>query len=446
MQCRLSQLTAACRYYNVKRSGSKPEVVERILDFLITASRDERSQLSNALNSGVASPIGTRNRSPPWLTARDGQQREAESQPVDATAKFTPPSLEVKSMFANIDAFHPIAPVTHPFLFCSPCKHGSTSFSLDLAELKNMRRQGYSVWIRCISKTAGRNERHVWPKELRVFVNMTQVLKIEEPRKLKKRRDEPSELTAYLQSGKNQIQISVSDPSPSNFTVALVVCGSLSNHNIINTIPAQSSEACRERMKRILDIKSDLLVEDTVDGFRPLDLRCPISLGRISIPAHGTGCSHIRCFDLNAYVSVNRQTSNINLRWTCPICQKVTYPRDLIVDSYVKEIIGSTSENEIEVVLDESTGDWRHLSVEQEATRRGDGGDDPEDSDEELFKTEGNVEEPIVEKMEEVEIVDLDDDIPDETPPQKRQKPELPSLSLPPGRQEDKPLDVIELD
>ena len=409
MQCRVSQLVSACKYYCLKRSGTKNDVVERILTFLITATREERHQLSTALDSGNNSPVMDRSRSPPsngHLT-----RSSVQSVPVSATAApVSPPSAEVKSLFASIDPFHPVAPIANPFLYCAPCRHGSANFSLDLPELKALRRQGYSVWLRGISKAAGRNDRQIWPRELRVFINMTQVAKVEEPKKLKKRRDEAIELTMFLQSGRNQIQISTSDSAPSNFTIALIVCGSLSNQSIINSVPSQSVEYCRQRLCEILGVKSDILVEDSVDGLRPLDLRCPISLDRISVPAHGTNCSHIRCFDLNAFVSVNRQTSNMNLRWNCPICQKVIFPKDMIIDSYVKEILDATTDRDVEVLLDVGTADWKRLSQEQEKSRWNPDDSDgrqPED-DEHLYRTEGGGD-AIEAKTEELVVVDLSD-------------------------------------
>ena len=236
-----------------------------------------------------------------------------------------------------------------------------------------------------------------------MFVNLTQVAAVEEPKKLKKRRDDPLDLTAFLQSGRNHLQFSVSDIAPSNFVLGLILCGSLSNSSIINSVPVQSYERCRDRMKHILQIKTDLMVDQVNNGYRELDLRCPITLDKLRQPARGTMCDHLRCFDLDAFVSVNRQTSNINLRWICPICRKLLLPKDLIQDAYMKAIVDFTPADCLEVSINEENAEWRVAESTHAGARSG----EFSEGDDELYRTEGDEDRDSVPQPE---LIDLDGD------------------------------------
>jgi hypothetical protein len=292
------------------------------------------------------------------------------------------------------------------------------------------------------------SERHVWPRTLRVFVNLTQVAAVEEPKKLKKRRDDPLDLTAFLQSGRNHLQFSVSDMSPPNFILGLILCGSLSNASIINTVPVQSYERCRDRMKHILQVKTDIMVDHVNNGYRELDLRCPISLDKLRQPARGTMCDHLRCFDLDAFVSVNRLTSNINLRWICPICRKLLLPKDLIQDAYMKAIVDFTPTDCLEVSINEDTAEWRAVETTQGGPRSGEWSEDGD----ELYRNEGDGQGPPVNQPD---CIDLDgDDTELEEPYLKKSRPtdQVPPAHVPNQQADRAPVeypnveDIIELE
>jgi hypothetical protein len=437
--CRNYTLHSICELFDLRRYGTKNDMVSRIMAYIKTASSFERGQLMDVLRD---SGNQANNNSPPNPRISPSAIRVArKSHPLlvnqnSETHVFSNPEQNeaLRLLFSSIDPFHPIAPIPNPFLICSVCRSGSTSFNIEIPDLRNWRRQGYSVWLRCISKTASKNDRHIWPKAMSVFSNLSQVAKVDEPKKLKKRRDEPIDFTPFLQSGRNHIQISVTDSRPSDFTIALLVCCGRTNSNLTNSIREESRAACLGRVREILKIKSDLLVEDN----RRLDLRCPITLERISNPARGSECSHLRCFDLNAFMDVNRQTSNINQRWKCPICYKLILPESIVKDMYVKEILDSTRRADSEVLLDDGTGNWKTV----ESSEVDDYDDDETVEEEILYRTEG----PEIPRNN-VEVVNLDDSSDEEPPPLppfKIQRFE-PIVALPPPVPT-KSLDIIELD
>jgi len=443
VRSRLAQLVSACRFFNLKKSGAKPEVLERLLTFLVTASIEERDSLSIALTYANTA-TDQHNMSAP--STRSGSIVESsfsyDRERLINSKEVTSRMLEERScdldtlmeIFENIDPFHPVAPVACPYLLLFNCKSGSTNFSLDLPELKSLRRQGFSVWLRCASTGAGKHDRHVWPREIRVFLNMSQVFKVEEPKKLKKRRDEPVDLTVFFHSGKNQLQLSISDINPRKFTVALMVCGSLGDNAIVSSTSSQSADESKTRLIEILRrIDCDYLVEESNSGFVSLDLRCPISLEKLKSPARGKSCDHLRCFDLNSFVSVNRQTSNINLRWMCPICQRLLLPKDLVIDDYIGEIINTSPDSTLSVLLNRLSGEWKLdeiISSEMYAHQ--------EESETGRPEADECPEEAILRKEILIELIDDSSGDPSDSPAPKRNRTEEPLLS---GG-----LEVIELD
>ncbi|VDQ02293.1 unnamed protein product [Trichobilharzia regenti] len=65
-------------------------------------------------------------------------------------------------------------------------------------------------------------------------------------------------------------------------------------------------------------------------------------------------CSHLQCFDLNSYLTMNLRRP----RWTCPICNTHSPFRDLRVDELFMSIIQDPRSANLEFVHMDSNGDW----------------------------------------------------------------------------------------
>lgn len=55
---------------------------------------------------------------------------------------------------------------------------------------------------------------------------------------------------------------------------------------------------------------------------------CPVSRRRMLLPCRGRTCRHAQCFDLEAYLDLNR----VDPRWACPICTTAVWPEDIVHD------------------------------------------------------------------------------------------------------------------
>lgn len=47
-----------------------------------------------------------------------------------------------------------------------------------------------------------------------------------------------------------------------------------------------------------------------------VSLKCPITFKPIQLPARGSDCKHIQCFDLQSYLQLNCERGS----WRCPVC------------------------------------------------------------------------------------------------------------------------------
>lgn len=87
-----------------------------------------------------------------------------------------------------------------------------------------------------------------------------------------------------------------------------------------------------------------------------LTLLCPISKSIMKLPAKSVKCNHLQCFDLQAFISLNK----IKNTWMCPICMKSCILADLKIDSFLSFIINSINlpTTCVEIELD-ANGKWK---------------------------------------------------------------------------------------
>ncbi|CAL5407267.1 unnamed protein product [Camellia sinensis] len=88
-----------------------------------------------------------------------------------------------------------------------------------------------------------------------------------------------------------------------------------------------------------------------------VNLRCPMSGGRIKTAGRFRPCQHIGCFDLETFVQLNQRSR----KWQCPICLKNYCLEDIIIDPYINRITNMMQDcgedvTEIDVKPD---GSWR---------------------------------------------------------------------------------------
>ncbi|VDL98185.1 unnamed protein product [Schistocephalus solidus] len=117
-------------------------------------------------------------------------------------------------------------------------------------------------------------------------------------------------------------------------------------------LPSETPEALVGAM-----VKAKLTSEDDLqsDGWIPVSLLCPLALTRIEVPVRSANCDHLQCFDLSAYLTLNKKRP----RWSCPVCSSPAPFRDLRRDDFFVQLMADQSLKNAEMVHVDANGHWR---------------------------------------------------------------------------------------
>eukprot|EP00930_Biecheleria_cincta_P098825 TRINITY_DN90476_c0_g1_i1.p1 TRINITY_DN90476_c0_g1~~TRINITY_DN90476_c0_g1_i1.p1 ORF type:complete len:845 (+),score=127.90 TRINITY_DN90476_c0_g1_i1:61-2595(+) len=255
----------------------------------------------------------------------------------------------------------------------------SVSFSLDVPDLKQWRKEDQSIWMRCIRMNSD-NSAQVWPTKLIFTSNGEEMFRIDPPEEGHVRRDVPRDVAPGLRPGMNNITVTIEDDHVAGFAFSLVRTQAKTAEQISDETHHCEEEDAQRRVCELLkdtwDTNQDDQVLDDVDDdvtcvlSNRLKLRCPLSFERVDIPVRGESCMHLQCFGLGAYLESNMKMRAHNNRWTCPVCSNVLKPHDLRVDKYVQRVLSETPSH-VDEVLIQRDGSWTIIEDEQEAAAAG---------------------------------------------------------------------------
>jgi len=262
----------------------------------------------------------------------------------------------------TMDPFNPIVESEGSGILHSAQVSGSSvSFSLDLPNLRQWRRDGLQVELR-MARFEDAKVSHVWPHTLKFSVNHKEVFRVVEPEEGHKRRDVPQVVSPGMTPGANLVTIEMSDALLTGFAFALVLTEHREPSQLAKEVNRCKLPQARARVQGLLGkLKSasgaaeeDIacLTENT------LKLACPITMDRVQEPVRGENCQHLQCFSLSPYLVINSKMSAFNKRWVCPLCSLVLRPNDLRIDAYVEAVLTGTAPEAEEVTI-LPDGAWR---------------------------------------------------------------------------------------
>lgn len=148
--------------------------------------------------------------------------------------------------------------------------------------------------------------------------------------------DLPLEVPAHLLvPGKNRIYFTASDPEPHILVAELLVRRSaeqlkqevFSKRTLSTQVARAHVRASFDRMG--LGGSADADDDDEIEASSvQLTLHCPLTRMRIALPCRGVGCSHIECFDLDAYMQACACVGRAGLvcGQTCLCCCRAAPP------------------------------------------------------------------------------------------------------------------------
>eukprot|EP00752_Nemacystus_decipiens_P011782 g10454.t1 len=247
---------------------------------------------------------------------------------------------------------------------------------------------------------------HVWPLESVCQVNGTfQNLKQRKvffqgsTRKLKGD-CAPQDIGAACRQGENRVELYSSDPD--QHAVLLQVVRLVGVEEVLGNIKGRSQLTKKEALRRVkrsftgsADLNKDLGGESSEDEkvgkstgggggdddsdddllatATRLSLRCPLGLVPITCPGRGRNCKHLQCFDLNTFLNFNKDCAGA--AWKCGVCNFPIKPADLVVDTYLDEVVRSLEQrgltDEAEEVEIHQDGHWEPILEDQKARQGG---------------------------------------------------------------------------
>lgn len=121
--------------------------------------------------------------------------------------------------------------------------------------------------------------------------------------------------------------------------------GITDTNNSDNALPSKKEETTANEDKAI-ESDDDIEVAEITLSFND-----PVSMIRIKNPARASTCSHLQCFDLDTYFSLNE----IAPTWRCPVCNKDAIFSKILVDGYFQDLMNKMGSNAVSVKIDPVT-------------------------------------------------------------------------------------------
>ena len=147
----------------------------------------------------------------------------------------------------------------------------------------------------------------------------------------------------FLRAGANRLKLSSYDAQP--HVAVLVLCETATPEAVFEAVRRERSLGEAKAFGHMRATFGDDDDDDLIAGPCKLSLTCPLMHTRLRVPARGSRCRHLECFDLLAYIECARSTSFP--RWTCPLCNKPARPHQLAVDTWTAMVLDTSPQSRL---------------------------------------------------------------------------------------------------
>ncbi|KAI0201908.1 hypothetical protein F4808DRAFT_87788 [Astrocystis sublimbata] len=224
------------------------------------------------------------------------------------------------------------------------------------------------TWVTC--ETA-------WPEHIFLKLNDDTV---EVKRKQHHSKDSAADVTSFVRSGSNSLQIFVMKSSTQrNYVpyVAVEVVEVLSHSSVLHMVKQYESipaTATRDVIRKRLVGNSpnqgggDDDVEVPNDGIS-IDLADPFTSTIFQVPVRGKTCTHLECFDLEIWLNTRLGKKSLNAtepsfvdKWKCPLCDGDARSYNLRIDEFLVEVRQSLEQSSLlktKSITVSADGSWK---------------------------------------------------------------------------------------
>ncbi|KAI3396899.1 hypothetical protein diail_11512, partial [Diaporthe ilicicola] len=226
-------------------------------------------------------------------------------------------------------------------------------------------------------------------------------------------KDLPIELTDFVVPGTNKLKVATMRAGPTadkvvkRFYLAVEIVETLSHSAILEHVwatgvvdSAQTLEKVRKRIDAVQDEDGIAVIDRTgiIASELSIDLTDPFSASIFSIPARGSTCTHMECFDLETWLNTRPIKQAIKCghqnfctcpkrlepsepdKWKCPICFADARPRSLRIDSFLLDVrrqLEKQNKLDTKSILVAPDGTWRPVIEPVDDDDDGSDGDGP---------------------------------------------------------------------
>ncbi|KAK2615268.1 hypothetical protein N8I77_002034 [Diaporthe amygdali] len=226
-------------------------------------------------------------------------------------------------------------------------------------------------------------------------------------------KDLPVELTDFVVPGTNKLKVATMRAGPTadkivrRFYLAVEILETLSHSAVLEHVwatgvldSAQTLEKIRKRIEAVPDEDGIAVIDRTgiTASELSIDLTDPFSASIFSIPARGSACTHMECFDLETWLNTRPIKQAIKCghqnvctcpkrlepsepdKWKCPICFADARPRSLRIDRFllgVRKELEERNKLDTKSILVAADGTWRSVIEPVDDDDAGSDGDGP---------------------------------------------------------------------
>lgn len=325
----LTQLKAVARDLGLRQTGSKAELKLRVQTYLQTADGRKRVALtpSNGTEPVVICVCGHAGRPGLQCSSCLTWQHANCMGAMGGMKNYECPRCQIEQM----DPYNPVLDfLLLPALLPPDYQH---SFICP----KKLPR--CHVEIRCLPLDR-KGFTHQWPTEASILIDNSPTFTfMPQPQHLsRKRKDIPGELP-LLSQGPHLLHI-YKKKEDINYVVAIVMVQTCSAMEVLERLKVEKLEQAAG-LKLVASCLSD--TTDLATETLQLSLLCPLTHLKPDIPVRGTRCSHLQCFDLRSFVTL-QETPKVN-RWKCPVCKE--HCARLVRDLYLESILQVSGESDM---------------------------------------------------------------------------------------------------